>query len=174
MINDIGEFALNGYDDTPERDATRDLIYNNKKFRVWLIAYAMLNLNMAPFRIIPNPLNKFTPKGEPCGVDLGLVDKNGTIVCLIEVDILNGWVNFNIPQHWYCISRWQRKTKFWKDNSYPYINISYSANHKNGIMTTREIESKYPPVWRYFKEHDMYEYRREISLSEGIKVGEWA
>ena len=62
MINDIGEFALNGYDDTPERDATRDLIYNNKKFRVWLIAYAMLNLNMAPFGIIPNPLNKFTPK----------------------------------------------------------------------------------------------------------------
>jgi len=173
MKNDISKFAQRDYNDELERDAARDLIYNNKKFRVWLIAYAMLSLNMGPFRIISNPLKKFTKNGKPCGVDLGLIDKNGTIVCLIEVDVLFGWIN-EFPSHFYCLSRWQRKTKFWEDNSYPYINISFSANHKNGIMTTREIEIKYPPVLRYFPEHNIYEDRREISLSEGIKVGEWA
>mgnify|MGYP003122893940 CR=1 FL=1 len=172
-MNDISSWAINGYNDKAERDAAIKLFHKNKKFRELIREYAKINPDDAPYKIIGNPLNKFTKKGEPCGVDLGLVNRHGDIVLLIEVDVMYGWTG-EWPKHFYCLSRLARKEPYYIDTPYPYINISFSANHKNGYMTTREIESRYPVITKKFKESGFIERRKEIPLSEAIKVGEWS
>jgi|TARA_X000001382_G_C3064790_1_gene145490 hypothetical protein len=172
-MNVIGKFAKRGYDDKLERDAARKLFLNDKKFRKWIIDYANINSNDIPFKLIANPLKIFTKTGEPCGVDLGLIDKNGKIRCLVEVDVFFDW-NPEWPSYYRWCHRLARKEKYYKDTPYPYINISFSADHKNGIMTTREIESQYPVINKFFKVKQMYERLREVPIPKAIKVGEWA
>ena len=171
-MNDISRFTKRGYDDKPERDAARKLFLNDKKFRKWIIDYANLNYNDVPFELIENPLQKFTKNGEPCGVDLGLVGKNKKIGCLVEVDVFYSWTN-GWPPHYKWCHRLARKEKYYKDTPYPYINITFSTNHKDGIMTTREIESQYPIIKKWFKQKKMYELLREVPISNAIKIGEW-
>jgi len=174
LIN-IKQFAKRGYDDKPERDAALKLFEKNEKFQNWFIDYAKLNPSDRPCKLIPNPLNKFTREGKPCGVDLGYINKFKEIKCLVEVDVFNQWVDEdNWPTRYFCLSRLGRKEKYFINTQYPYINISFSADHKNGMMTTREIESQYPIKKVKFKKYNEYDERREIPLSNAIKVGEWA
>jgi hypothetical protein len=172
MIN-VKQFAKRGYDDKLERDAALKLFKNNKRFQEWFIDYAKLNPSDLPCAIISNPLNKFTREGKPCGVDLGFVNKFKEIKCLVEVDVLYEWKD-SWPTNYFCLSRLGRKEKYYINTPYPYINISFSADHKNGMMTTREIESQYPIKKVNFRKHNAYDMRREIPLSKAIKVGEWA
>ncbi len=170
---DISKYARNGFNDKLERDAAIKLFENDKKFQKWFLDYAELNPNDRPCTLISNPLNKFTWKGEPCGVDLGFVNQFKEIKCLVEVDIFYEWKD-SWPDSYFCLSRLGRKEKYYIDTSHPYINISFSANHKNGMMTTREIESQYPIKKVNFIRHNDSDMRREIPLSKAIKVGEWA
>mgnify|MGYP001272249150 CR=1 FL=1 len=123
--------------------------------------------------VISNPLNKFTREGKPCGVDLGFVNKFKEIKCLVEVDVLYEWKD-SWPTNYFCLSRLGRKEKYYTNTPYPYINISFSVDHKNGMMTTREIESQYPVINKFFKVKQMYERLREVPIPKAIKVGEWA
>ena len=66
---DVSRFAKRGYDDKLERDAAIKLFKNDKKFQKWFLDYAKLNPSDLPCYMIPNPLNKFTREGKPCGVD---------------------------------------------------------------------------------------------------------
>jgi len=172
-MSNIKQFAKNGYDDKPERDAARKLFINDEKFRRWTIDYFKLNLDDAPYNLIPNPLKKFTKDGKPCGVDLGLIDKNRKLVGLIEVDVFFSWKD-KWPSYYKWCHRLGRKEKYWKNTPYPYVNITFSANHKDGIMTTREIESQYPIIKKWFKQKKMYDQLREVPISSAIKVGAWA
>jgi hypothetical protein len=41
-------------------------------------------------------------------------------------------------------------------------------------MTTREIESQYPIIKKWFKQKKMHEQLREVPISSAIKIGEWS
>mgnify|MGYP001337447361 CR=1 FL=1 len=162
----IESFAKNGYDDEPEREAFRTLFDTSKKLRTWLIDYFKLNHEDRPFKIIEDPLGEHA-------VDLGMIDRHGKIVGLIEVDVLNEWLD-KWPSFYTTCHRLKRKTKYYIDNSHPYINVSFNTKHNNAIVTTREIESQYPPKSKYFKVKKMYEEVREVPLCETIKFGTWS
>ena len=101
------------------------------------------------------------------------MDKDKNIVCLVEVDVFFEWTK-EWPIWYKWCHRLARKEKYWINTPYPYVNITFSANHKNGIMTTREIESQYPIINKWFKQKKMYELLREVPISSAIKIGEWA
>ena len=165
-MNDISRFAKNGYNDKPERDAFKKMIRSDPFLRNFIKEYCKLDINYAPYREIDDPLG-------PYAVDMGIVDKNENMVCLIEVDVFFAWKD-EWPSYYKWCHRLARKEKYWKDTTYPYINITFNTNHKNGIMTTREIESRYPVIDKWFKQKQMTERLREVPISSAIKIGEWA
>ena len=63
-----------------------------------------------------------------------------------------------------------RKTKYWINNSYPYINVTFNTKHNDAIVTTREIESQYPIKDKWFKDKKMAEQVREVPISKSIKL----
>ena len=165
-MNDISRFAKNGYNDKPERDAFRNMIRNDSTLKNFIKEYCQLNMNNVPYSAIDDPLG-------PYGVDMGIVDKDKNIVCLVEVDVFFAWKD-EWPSFYKWCHRLARKEKYWKDTTYPYVNITFSANHKDGIMTTREIESQYPIKKKWFKNKKMHEQLREVPISNAIKIGNWA
>jgi hypothetical protein len=162
----IESFAKNGYDDRPERKAFRKLIYRNEPFKDWIKDYFQLNMEDGPFRIIEDPLGAKA-------VDLGMIDSAGKIVGLIEVDVFFSWKD-KWPVYYKWCHRLGRKTKYWINNSYPYINVTFNTNHNNAILTTREIESQYPIKDKWFKDKKMTEQVREVPISKSIKFGDWS
>ncbi len=166
-MSNIKQFAKRGYNDRLERDAFRKMVRaKDSTLRDFLKDYCQLDLNNGPYTEIDDPLG-------PCAVDLGIVDKDKNIVCLVEVDVFFAWT-----KEWPSFYRWchrlARKEKYWINTPYPYVNITFSANHKDGIMTTREIESQYPIIKKWFKHKKMYEQLREVPISSAIKIGDWA
>ena len=166
MRDRVKDFAKNGYDDKQERLAFRRMVRTDPALRNFLIDYCSLDIKNAPYNEVNDPLGMY-------GVDLGVVDKNDNIVCLVEVDVFFTWKD-EWPHYYKWCHRLGRKEKYYADNDYPYINITFNANHKNGILTTREIESQYPIKEKWFKHKQMNEMVREIPISEAIKIGEWA
>ena len=166
-MNKINKFAKNGYNDSFERNAFKRMVRsNNTELRNFIKTYCKLDINDGPFKEIDDPLGLFK-------VDMGIVDKNGKIVCLVEVDVFNSWKS-QWPSYYKWCHRLARKEKYWINTPYPYINITFSADHKNGIMTTREIEKDYPIKKKWFKMQKMWEEVREIPIPNAIKIGEWA
>jgi len=166
-VSNIKQFAKRGYNDRLERDAFRKMVRaKDSTLRDFLKDYCQLDFNNGPYTVVDDPLGTYA-------VDLGIVDKDKNIVCLVEVDVFFAW-----KKEWPNFYRWchrlARKEKYWIDTSYPYVNITFSANHKDGIMTTREIESQYPIIKKWFKQKKMYEQLREVPISSAIKIGEWA
>ena len=166
-MSNIKQFAKRGYNDRLERDAFRKMVRaKDSTLRDFLKDYCQLDFNNGPYTVVDDPLGTYA-------VDLGIVDKDKNIVCLVEVDVFFAW-----KKEWPNFYRWchrlARKEKYWIDTSYPYVNITFSANHKDGIMTTREIESQYPIIKKWFKQKKMWEKLREVPISSAIKVGEWA
>lgn len=166
-MSNIKQFAKRGYNDRLERDAFRKMVRaKDSTLRDFLKDYCQLDFNNGPYTVVDDPLGTYA-------VDLGIVDKDKNIVCLVEVDVFFAW-----KKEWPNFYRWchrlARKEKYWIDTSYPYVNITFSANHKDGIMTTREIESQYPIIKKWFKQKKMYEQLREVPISSAIKIGEWA
>ena len=162
----IESFAKNGYDDNPERKAFRKLIYRDESFKNWIKDYFQLNMEECPFKIIEDPLGEYQ-------VDLGMVDSTDKIVGLIEVDVFNDWHD-KWPFYYKWCHRLGRKTKYWINNSYPYINVTFNENHNDAIVTTREIESQYPIKHKWFKVKKMYDDVREVPISRAIKFGDWS
>tara|TARA_B100001175_G_scaffold301296_1_gene294263 strand:+ start:471 stop:974 length:504 start_codon:yes stop_codon:yes gene_type:complete len=167
-MNYVKQFAKRGYDDKLERDAFRKMVRGkNSTLRDFIVDYCQLkSFNNGPYNEIDDPLGK-------CAVDMAIVDKNKNIVCLVEVDVFFSWKD-EWPSFYKWCHRLERKEKYWINTPYPYINITFSANHKNGIVTTREIESQYPIIKKWFKQKKMWEKLREVPISSTIKVGEWA
>ena len=169
-MNDISKFAKNGYNDKPERKAFRVEMRKEKSIlRDFIKDYcdkSGIDLDNGPYRVVDDPLG-------PYAVDMAIVDKDKNIVCLVEVDVFFEWTK-EWPIWYKWCHRLARKEKYWIDTSYPYVNITFSANHKNGIMTTREIESNYPIINKWFKRKKMWEQLREVPISSAIKIGEWA
>lgn len=166
-MSNIKQFAKRGYNDRLERDAFRKMVRaKDSTLRDFLKDYCQLDLNNGPYTVVDDPLGTYA-------VDLGIVDKDKNIVCLVEVDVFFAW-----KKEWPNFYRWchrlARKEKYWKNTPYPYVNITFSANHKDGIMTTREIESQYPIIKKWFKQKKMYEQLREVPISSAIKIGEWS
>lgn len=166
-MSNIKQFAKRGYNDRLERDAFRKMVRaKDSTLRDFLKDYCQLDFNNGPYTVVDDPLGTYA-------VDLGIVDKDKNIVCLVEVDVFFAW-----KKEWPNFYRWchrlARKEKYWIDTSYPYVNITFSANHKDGIMTTREIESQYPIIKKWFKQKKMYEQLREVPISSAIKIGEWS
>ena len=84
-MNDISKFAKNGYDDKPERNAFKKMVREkNSNLRDFIKDYCQLDLNNGPYNEIDDPLG-------PYAVDMGIVDKNKNIVCLVEVDVFFSW-----------------------------------------------------------------------------------
>ena len=159
----IKRFAKRGYNDLPEREAVERLLLADKKFRDWLKEYFQID---GPFELIQDPLGKYK-------VDLGVVDADGKILGLIEVDVFFSWKD-EWPPHYKWCHRLGRKEKYWINTPYPYINITFSVNHNDAIVTTREIESQYPIKDKWFKYKQMTEQVREVPISEAIKFGDWS
>ena len=162
----IESFAKNGYDDKPERKAFRKMQWRDESFKAFIKDYAQLNMQDGPFQIIEDPLGEYQ-------VDLGMIDSACKIVCLIEVDVWNGWHD-KWPSYYKWCHRLGRKTKYWINNSYPYINVTFNENHNDAIVTTREIESQYPIKQKWFKVKKMYDDVREVPISRAIKFGTWS
>ena len=162
----IESFAKNGYDDKPERKAFRKMIYRDESFKNWIKDYFQLNMEDGPFKIIEDPLGEYQ-------VDLGMVDSSDNIVGLIEVDVFFSWKD-KWPSYYKWCHRLGRKTKYWINNSYPYINITFNTKHNDAIVTTREIESQYPIKDKWFKDKKMAEQVREVPISKSIKFGDWS
>ena len=158
----INKFAKRGYNDIPERKAVERLLTNDPNFKSWLQKYFQID---GPFQLIQDPLGEYK-------VDMGVVDKDGKILGLIEVDVFFSWKN-EWPSHYKWCHRLGRKRKYWINTPYPYINITFSVNHKDAIVTTREIESQYPIKNKYFKYKQMTEQIVEVPISEAIKFGDW-
>ncbi len=158
----INKFAKRGYNDIPERKAVERLLTNDPNFKSWLQDYFQID---GPFQLVQDPLGEYK-------VDMGVVDKDGKILGLIEVDVYFSWKN-EWPSHYKWCHRLGRKRKYWINTSYPYINITFSVNHKDAIVTTREIESQYPIKNKYFTNKQMTEQIVEVPISEAIKFGDW-
>jgi len=158
----INKFAKRGYNDIPERKAVERLLTNDPNFKSWLQKYFQID---GPFQLVQDPLGEYK-------VDMGVVDKDGKILGLIEVDVFFSWKN-EWPSHYKWCHRLGRKRKYWINTPYPYINITFSVNHKDAIVTTREIESQYPIKNKYFKYKQMTEQIVEVPISEAIKFGDW-
>ena len=158
----INKFAKRGYNDIPERKAVERLLTNDPNFKSWLQKYFQID---GPFQLVQDPLGEYK-------VDMGVVDKDGKILGLIEVDVFFSWKN-EWPSHYKWCHRLGRKRKYWINTSYPYINITFSVNHKDAIVTTREIESQYPIKNKYFKYKQMTEQIVEVPISKAIKFGDW-
>ena len=162
----IESFAKNDYNDYPERKAFRTLLWQDESFKDWIKNYFQLNMENGPFKIIEDPLGEYK-------VDLGMIDSDGNIVGLIEVDVFFSWKD-KWPSYYKWCHRLGRKTKYWINNSYPYINVTFNTNHNNAILTTREIESQYPIKDKWFKDKKMTEQVREVPISKAIKFGTWS
>ena len=161
----IQSFAKNGYDDKPERQAFRKMQWRDESFKAFIKDYAQLNMQDGPFQIIEDPLGEYQ-------VDLGMIDSDGKIVGLIEVDVFFSWKD-KWPSYYKWCHRLGRKTKYWINNSYPYINVTFNENHNDAIVTTREIESQYPIIDKWFKDKKMTEQIVEVPISKAIKFGAW-
>ena len=114
-------------------------------------------------------------KVDPLGVkkvDLGIKCKEtNEIVGLVEVDVFKEW-NPTWPSHYSFCNRLLRKEKYYKMYPYPYVNISFNVGGTDGIMTTKEVEQKYPITeWPV---HGKMDKGRRVRLEDAIKVGEWA
>ena len=73
----INKFAKRGYNDIPERTAVERLLTNDPNFKSWLQDYFQID---GPFQLIQDPLGEYK-------VDMGVVDRDGKILGLIEVDV---------------------------------------------------------------------------------------
>ena len=162
----IESFAKNGYDDKPERKAFRKMQWRDESFKAFIKDYAQLNMQDGPFQIIEDPLGEYQ-------VDLGMIDSAGKIVGLIEVDVFFSWKD-KWPSYYKWCHRLGRKRKYWINNSYPYINVTFNTNHNSAILTTREIESQYPIIDKWFNDKKMTEQIVEVPISRAIKFGTWS
>ena len=159
----INKFAKRGYNDMPERESVERLLINDPKFHHWLRVYFKIR---GPFELIHDPLGEYK-------VDMGVVDEDGKILGLIEVDVFFAWKN-EWPSHYKWCHRLGRKRKYWINTPYPYINLTFSANHKDAIVTTREAEIQYPIKDKYFKNKQMTEQIVEVPISDALKFGDWS
>ena len=114
-------------------------------------------------------------KVDPLGVnkvDLGIkCEETDEIVGLVEVDVFKEW-NPTWPSHYSFCNRLLRKEKYYKMYPYPYVNISFNVGGTDGIMTTKEVEQKYPITeWPV---HGKMDKGRRVRLEDAIRVGDWA
>ena len=117
------------------------------------------------------------PKVKISGADilqslLERAKKNCPSADFYEVDVYNKWVNFNFPSNYTKLNRLRRKENYYKNNNLKYINISFSANHKSGIFSTREMEEKYREETWYVPELDKWDVGKRLRLEHTTMIGE--
>ena len=155
-----------GFDDVAERLAFKKMVQESGCLilRKYLINYFKME-NDKNYKIIDDPIGKYK-------VDLGIkCEETDEIVGLVEVDVFKEW-NPTWPSHYSFCNRLLRKEKYYKMYPYPYVNISFNVGGTDGIMTTKEVEQKYPITeWPV---HGKMDKGRRVRLEDAIKVGEWA
>ena len=175
---DKASVATRGFDDSPERLALETMLFNTPKnggckvLKDFIIHY--FNLEGDNFH------ERYALIGDPLGdykVDMGIVECPQPRVWtkikgLIEVDVFNKWVDLNFPSNYVKLNRLHRKEKYYKHLDYPYINISFSANHKSGIFSTKEMEEKYREESWWVPEFQKYDRGKRLRLEHTTMIGE--
>tara|TARA_R100001015_G_C4620606_1_gene177589 strand:+ start:607 stop:1176 length:570 start_codon:yes stop_codon:yes gene_type:complete len=166
--------ATRGFDDSLERRAVHTMLFNSiknggcKVFKSFIFDYFNLEGDNfhERYELVSDPLGKKK-------VDMGIVEKDTRdVIGLIEVDVYNKWVNFNFPSNYTKLNRLRRKENYYKNNNLKYINISFSANHKSGIFSTREMEEKYREETWYVPELDKWDVGKRLRLEHTTMIGE--
>tara|TARA_Y100000817_G_C16662856_1_gene457941 strand:+ start:95 stop:622 length:528 start_codon:yes stop_codon:yes gene_type:complete len=160
--------GVKGFDDEEQRKAFKKMVGHDG----CPILYKFLQ-NYFDIKPDKNYIIKNDPLGEK-KVDLGIVCvEDNKIVGLIEVDYFKKWNPTWPPNYRFC-NRLLRKEKYYKMHPYPYVNITFNVGGTDGIMTTKEIEQKYPITDWFVPEVGKYEKGRQVSIQDAIKVGKWA
>tara|TARA_Y100001951_G_C11185409_1_gene208379 strand:- start:133 stop:717 length:585 start_codon:yes stop_codon:yes gene_type:complete len=182
---DKDRYAKNGYDDTPERIAMLCMMEDDDRCHDFICDYYSLDSDKE-YYIEWDPILE-NPKGYykngvwiECDVDLAIREGNKNtksvedkIVGLIEVDVLNSWQKV-WPYYYKWCHRLARKTSYYEDRPYPYMNFSFNTEHTSAIATTREIEEKYPVRYdKPFVRQGHTDNVKEIPLEDALKFGEW-
>ena len=155
---DKQSFALNGYDDLPERTAFIRDMQTDSELKDFIYDYFDLQIGKK-YAIKSDPLGKYA-------VDLAVIDRETkAIKGLVEVDVFFSWKE-QWPSYYKWCHRLERKTKYYEGTSYPYINITYNASRTEGFLTTRETEIKYPAKEKYFKIKEVYDRVREVPMAD--------
>ena len=161
--NDIGKVAKNGYDDRKERNALKRFLHEDKDFRDYIFNTFKLNKELK-YRLVPDPLGKKK-------VDLGIVESvTGKLVGLIEVDYFNAWKKA-WPKFYKYHHILERKDKYWINNDYPYVAVTFNVLRDRMIVTDRETIIKYPVINKEFKSMKKYDRVRELPLHESKFFG---
>mgnify|MGYP005739178939 CR=1 FL=1 len=154
-----------GFNDKECRDAFKRFMKENQTLNNFVFKYMKLK-NDGQYKVIDDPLGKYS-------VDLGVVNtKSDEIVGLVEVDYFSSWGKLFPSYYRYC-HRLQRKEKYYKNNNYPYINITWNTLYTAGIVSTRELEQEYEPRYKYFKMKGHYDWVREIPLNKSLTIGKF-
>lgn len=155
-----------GFNDRDQRIAFKNMTRTCPTLKSFLTDY----FNIEPDK---NYFITVDPLGE-MKVDLGIVcEETNTIVGLVEVDYYKKW-NPTWPSNYKYCNRLARKEKYYKHLPYPYVNITFNVGGTDGIMTTKEVEQKYPLTEWFVPEVGKKEKGRRIRLEDAIKIGEWA
>ena len=155
-----------GFDDKEQRKAFKKMVRTCQVLNSFLIDYFHIESDKK-YKIIDDPIGEYK-------VDLRIkfVETN-EIVGLVEVDYYKRW-NPTWPSNYRFCNRLLRKEKYYYQYPYPYVNITFNVGGTDGIMTTREVEQKYPPTEWFVPEVGKKENGRRIRLEDAIKIGKWA
>ena len=163
---DKNRHAKRGYDDLLERKAMVRMMKDDQRCHDFICEYFSLVLG-----------KKYYIQGSPFGdfdVDLAMRDEeDDSIVGLIEVDVFFAWDDCWPPYYKFC-HRLERKTKYYIERPYPYVNFTFNTKHTSAIVTTREIEEKYPVRYdKPFVRQGHTDNVKEIPIEEALKFGAW-
>jgi len=157
-----------GFDDAEQRLAFKKMVGTDgcPILRKYLMNYFDMKEDKS-YIIIVDPLGVKK-------VDLGIKCKEtNEIVGLVEVDYFKQW-NPTWPSNYTFCNRLARKEKYYKMYpQYPYVNITFNVGGTDGIMTTKEIEQKYPITDWFVPEIGKNDRGRQVLIKDAIKVGEW-
>ena len=154
----------NNYDDSNERAALKRFLTEDEDFRKYIRKIFKLSTGKK-YDLVQDPRGLYN-------VDLGLRNKAGWDVGLIEVDVYHDW-DPDWPKNYKYFHVLERKRKYFEGTNVPYLHCTFNFQRIKMICCTADIIVRYPVVDMPFKKHDMIDRLSRIPLHLCHKFGPW-
>ena len=157
------------FNDEAQRKALKDFLRTDLDFVRFILDYAEIKSDAKPCDIIDDPLGEKR-------VDLGIIDKNSNVRCLVEVDYYFKWDPF-WPKNYKNAHALERKIKYWRGKNIPYIGCTFSKNLDKMIVITDELITEFMHTKRKKWVELHGEWVEDVFISipplRAFKFGDW-
>tara|TARA_Y100000385_G_scaffold203805_1_gene211164 strand:+ start:496 stop:996 length:501 start_codon:yes stop_codon:yes gene_type:complete len=143
------------FDDEQDALAFKKLVRSNKKLQSYIESF---NPSTQTYHLIDKQFGQYK-------VDMSMVDSSDNVVADIELERWSQW-DATWPSYYKHIHFLGRKEKFFKDRPFFMVYLNKSMN--KCMCLEKSVFEHIPTINKYFRYKKVWEYVKEIPLSEGV------